>query len=161
MVAEQFSNKLLTNWILLSFYNYVTNQLRYTIPPGRTCLTNLSDGNTYDDGDGQGCTMSISKRHIAMENSLAIPFRNHARWLRMADCRAAPKGAVNVFAKQFAGFWARLPFLTQRSFVQAEECLSVAAAPKHPILRHISADVEACFTLAERPQSLEAVPCRP
>ena len=41
----------------LNLYSYVMNNpLRYTDPTGRTCQTNSSDGNTYDDGDGQGCT---------------------------------------------------------------------------------------------------------
>jgi RHS repeat-associated protein len=39
-----------------NMYSYVNNNpLRFIDPTGKTCQTNSSDGNVYDDGDGQGC----------------------------------------------------------------------------------------------------------
>ena len=51
-----------------NLYSYVRNNpLTNTDEDGHTCQTNSSDGNTYDDGDGQGC--SVVGDEIAQYNA--------------------------------------------------------------------------------------------
>jgi RHS repeat-associated protein len=53
-VAVPFAD--LSNPQSLNLYSYVYNNPMSNIDPdGHTCQTNSTDGNTYDDGDGQGC----------------------------------------------------------------------------------------------------------
>ncbi len=53
-VAVPFAD--LSNPQSLNLYSYVyNNPLSNIDPDGHTCQTNSTDGNAYDDGDGQGC----------------------------------------------------------------------------------------------------------
>jgi RHS repeat-associated protein len=56
MSPDDGSDQDITNPQSLNLYSYVQNNpLTNTDPDGHTCQTNSSDGNVYDDGDGQGC----------------------------------------------------------------------------------------------------------
>ncbi len=68
----------------LNRYSYVLNNpLTNTDPDGHTCQINSSDGNTYDDGDGQGCST------VDQQN---------------ADYQSQGKAAVTVYAQPSGGF---------------------------------------------------------
>ncbi len=57
MSPDDGSGQDITNPQSLNMYSYVQNNpLTNTDPDGHTCQTNSSDGNVYDDMDGNGCS---------------------------------------------------------------------------------------------------------
>ena len=57
MSPDDGSDQDLTNSQSLNLYSYVQNNpLTNTDPDGHTCQTNSTDGATYDDMDGKGCS---------------------------------------------------------------------------------------------------------